>query len=196
VNAPAPQAGPGGGSPKLAARWDLGAGVVAWLASVLGPAISFDVAFSPDDNISPEFHALFGVLTAVLFLLTWKRLGRLPIWALAALALVGVLCFAGYAKTKRDWSCAYFPNINKSRVILGTQETAFARAKLAELQITEPGCEARLRPFGGKAETLYEGDGLYWRFVMLFGFYALTWLSLALLVLGAVRRAMKTEMQT
>ena len=192
MNAPASH----GGGGRLAARWHLVVGVVAWLASVLGPAISFDIAFGPGDNLSPEFHALFGVLTAVLFLLAWKKLGNLPVKLLGVLALTGVLCFAGYAKTKRDWSCAYFPHIYNSRVILGTQETTFARAKLAELQINEPGCEARLRPFGGRAQTLYESDGLYWRFVLLFGFYALTWLSLALLVLGAVRRAINTRMKT
>lgn len=194
MNAPAEPKSPPAGN-RLTARWELATGVVAWLASVLGPAISFDIAFGPGDNLSPEFHAFFGVLIAVLFLLAWKPLGRLPVWALGGLALIAALCFAGYAKTKRDWSCAYFPNLYKSRVIIGAQELAPAHARLAELGVTSSECDVRLRPFGGKAERLYDPDSLFWRFVMLFGFYALTWLSLALLVLGAVRRSLKTRMR-
>jgi len=193
----------GGGAPRRGRRtagspddgewrkkWAVAAGVVTWLASVLATAISFDVELALSSDAGGQFKAYFLILSAVLFLLFAGLLDRLPRWSLGLLVLVSLGLFGAYTLQKDAWTCSYFPNHYEDRLTMGATLLPEARAFLEEMPPGDPGCESLMKPFGGDARKIWLWSEVRNRFLILFGLYAAAWLTLALLVLGAIRHSL------
>jgi len=181
------------GIDRMRKRWMLAAGVIAWLGGIIAPALSFDVDLIVGSDAGDRFRNYFLILSTILFLVGWQLIDRLPIWAFGLVALVSMASFGAYSLKKEDWTCHYFPNIYEKPVVKGIDKLESARQTLAENPPTEPGCDAEMRPFGGDARKIWVWKDVERRFLMLFGFFALAWLSLALLVLGAVSYSLKRK---
>lgn len=186
--------GPGTGAiGAMRTRWELAVGAVAWLGGIIGPAITFDLALTRDGDVGLRFQAFFLVVSAVLFLLGWGLLGRLRPWMLGLIGAVAVAAFVGYTMMREDWSCAYYPELHEGRrLTTGTVILPAAREVLAQDPPADPSCRTLMEPFGGNAMWIWDPDEVKRHFLILFGLYALAWLSLALLVLGATRWSLKS----
>ncbi len=174
-------------------RWTFAVGMVSWLAAIIAPAVSFDVEFALDSESGPQFQAYFLILSAVLFLLGWKMIHRLRIWMLGVLALCSVVLFITYSLKKSEWTCAYYPILYENRFTKGTELRPPIRAHLEENPPADSSCQTLMAPWGGHALAMWEREGVVRHFLTLFGLYAFAWLSLALLVLGAVRTSLKAR---
>ena len=173
---------------KVRQRWALASGVVGWLVTVIGPAISFDAKLALSSNSGTGFQAFFLILATVLFLLAWRSLGRLPLWALCILAALSISSFLAYDRAKDEWTCVTY--MDESPLVMGTEMKPGPKAHLAKKKPPPVGCEARMEPWGGDSYQIWEEGGVRMRFLALFGLYALAWLALALLIVGAARRSL------
>ena len=156
--------------------------------TVIGPAISFNAKLALSSNSGTEFQAFFLIVTTVLFLLTWRLLDGLPLWSLGVAAVLAVLSFVAYSQAKDEWTCLSY--LDPSPLVMGTVLLPEAAAHLAKENPPPATCEAVMENWGGDAYQIWEENGVRIRFLTLFGLYALAWLSLAVLVIGAARRSL------
>jgi len=171
-------------------RWALAVGFIGWLSAIIAPAVSFDIELAIHSGAGPQFQAFFLIVSAVLFLVAWRALDHLPMWALGALAIASATAFIGYTLAKESWTCTYYPAVQPNRLVMGSVQLDPAKSFLAAHPPNPATCEALMENWGGDATQIWQWSGIVTRFLTLFGLYALAWLALALLVVGAIRRSL------
>lgn len=177
----------------MRARWAMAAAIVAWLVSIIAPAISFDVEYSLHSDMGGQFRAYFQILCTVLFLLAWWRLKHVPLWALGGLAVLSVILFISYSFAYHGWVCDY-PTVG--RYVKGSDYLPKAADFIRLRGLSDAPCGEIMSNFvdpRGQDLPIWEEGGLARRFLTLFGLYSLAWLSLAVLVMGASRRALQGD---
>ena len=127
-------------------RWVLAFGVIGWLVTVIGPAISFNAKLALSSNSGTEFQAFFLIVTTVLFLLTWRLLDGLPLWSLGVAAVLAVLSFVAYSQAKDEWTCLSY--LDPSPLVMGTVLLPEAAAHLAKENPPPATCEAVMENWG------------------------------------------------
>lgn len=171
-------------------RSSLAIAFVTWLATIIAPALTFDIKLSLSSEAGPQFQAYFLLLTTALFLLVWRSLERLPIWVLAAFAMLSLISFVSYGLVKDAWTCAYYPNIFDERFMMGTELLEQPRAFIKANPSAAADCQALMENWAGDASKIWTWPSVVQRFLALFGLYAFAWLMLALLLLGAARHSL------
>jgi hypothetical protein len=190
---PAASGPPDPAEPQIAAikkRWELAIGGVTWLATVLAPALTFNIVLSLNSDSGIQFKAFLLIITTVIFLLGWTQLNRIPIAALIGVLVLAVGSFVAYSLLKDVWTCRYYPAVNPDRFLMGEVLLDNARTFLVQEGLLRAPCEAVMENWGGDAEQIWERGGLIKRFLILFGLYAFAFQSLALLIVAAVRRSL------
>ena len=169
------------------AIWSFAVAAVAWLASIIGPALTFDIQLSLGTD-STAFKAFFMVFAGVLLLLVWRQVARLNEWSIAGILLIALVGFLGYTLLRDSWTCAYYPLVHEDRLVMGVTFKDSVLQDLTARNLLGRPCEEIMERWGGNASQIWTGDDVRNRFLMLYGLFTLAWLSLALAILAAVRR--------
>ena len=100
-------------------RWTVAAATFAWIAAIVGPALTFDVSLTAAGDTGRMFTAFFQIVATCVFLLAVPRARKIStrtVWMLLAVAILAlfalyccswlVLAFSIIGATSRRWSRA------------------------------------------------------------------------------------------
>ena len=166
-------------------RWTVAAATFAWIAAIVGPALTFDVSLTAAGDTGRMFTAFFQIVATCVFLLAVPRARKIStrtVWMLLAVAIVA---FIGYALLREAWTCGYF---DYGRLIVGTSLLNAARTFLVQRGMADSGCVEILSAYGGDSVRIWDRTELTIKFLALFALYCCSWLVLAFSIIGATSR--------
>lgn len=176
---------------QVKTRLTIGSGAIAFLTATIGPAIAFDITLGLGNDAGSKYMIFFTLFAGGLFLVCWKALSRIGNSALIAIALISTGSFIGYSIARQNWACTYDYAGNTDRIATGTSLTARGIETQHVAKETIANCTDFLATASGDAAVLYRWPGLIGHFLVLYGIFALAWLSLAAFLLAATQRSLR-----